>query len=86
MSLVADRNVMAPAECEFAGLPGHEACNTRHAMSADDERAFLAILDRTVGGGEHAGEIRRDLRALFLKLTPREANAVVRRVMRDRFL
>lgn len=53
-------------------------------MSANDERAFLAILDRAVGGGEHAGEIRRDLRALFLKLTPREANAVVRRVMRDR--
>jgi len=54
-------------------------------MSADDERAFLAILGRAGAGSDHADEIRRDLRTLFLKLTPREANAVVRPVMRDRF-
>lgn len=61
-------------------------------MSGDDgsgnglpvrvERAFAAILDRSDAGCEHAEEIRRELKALFLKLTPSEANAVVRRVMR----
>ena len=40
--------------------------------------AILAILDRS----SHNDEIRRDLREMFLKLTPSEANAVVRRVMR----
>lgn len=44
------------------------------------ERAILAILERPGRGTEHTDEIRRDLRALFLRLAPKEANAVVRRL------
>ena len=44
------------------------------------ERAVLAILDRADAVSAHEDEIRRDLRAMFLRLTPAEANALVRRL------
>lgn len=44
------------------------------------ERALLAILDRASAVSAHSDEVRRDLRAMFLRLTPAEANAVVRRL------
>lgn len=48
------------------------------------ERAMLAILTRPGTGHDHADEIRRDLRRLFLGLPPSEANALVRRLDANR--
>lgn len=54
------------------------------ALPARIERAMLAILNRPGAGSDHADEIRRELRTLFLGLAPTEANALVRRLDADR--
>jgi len=51
-----------------------------NGIPARVERAMRAILDRP--GSEHDDGMRRDLRTLFLLLTPMEANALVRRVVK----